>query len=568
MKVYKNYPTEAFENLKQLYLASVEKYSDRVLFKQKSDNGYEEFTYRRYGADVEALGTALCARGLSGKQIIVIGENCYAWVTSYLSVICGVGVVVPVDKEIPAEELADIAKTAEAAAIIYSPACAEKLALLDEQILPISFAEIPDLIASGNERIIAGDRTYLDAEIDSNVMSALIFTSGTSGQRKGVMLSHRNLCFNLSEMCRMIYFDREDTFLSVLPLHHVYETSCGFLCPMYRGATVVLVGSLRQIMKNMQETHPTVLLCVPLLIETIHKKIWESIRRLGQEKNTVNAIRLTNALPTESARFAAKRKLLSRIHQSFGGKLRMVISGGAPADPETLRGMRDFGIHAYQAYAMTECAPLAAINRDRAFNDASAGMAPPNTLLDIYDVQNDGIGEIRYKGDNVMLGYYKNSEKTAKVIRNGWFYTGDLGYLDEDGFLYITGRKKNVIVTADGKSVFPEELEVLLSKSSFVKETMVTGYLNPSRNDYDIIAIIHPDYAKIEKKYGKNFAQSQLDLEMKKAISSANGNIPPHKRLRTYVIRPTEFPKNFSKKIKRTGIAEEAYNDYRAKIKS
>jgi long-chain acyl-CoA synthetase len=386
--------------------------------------------------------------------------------------------------------------------------------------------------------------------------------------RKGVMLSHRNICFNLSEMCRMISFCKDDTFLSVLPLHHAYECTCGFLCPLYCGATVVLLGTLRHIMRNMQETKPTVLLCVPMLIETIYKKIWESIRKHGKESSTRTAIQLTNALPTRAARVMAKKKALSTIHQSFGGKLRLVISGGAAAAPEILKGMRDFGIHALQVYAMTECAPIAALNRDYLYNDAAAGMATPNTLLDIYDVQSDGIGEVRYKGDNVMLGYYKNPEKTAKALRNGWFYTGDLGYLDEDGFLYITGRKKNVILTADGKSVFPEELEASLTKNAYVKEAMVVGYLNSARNDYDIIALLHPDYTAIEQKYGKNYVQSQLDLEMKKAVSTANGNIPPYKRIRTYLIRSEEFPKNFSRNIKRVGIADEAYADYLAKIKA
>lgn len=568
MKSFKNYPTEAFSNLREMYRASVDCYSDQILFRQKSSSGYEDITYRRYGADVEGLGTALVAQGLSGKHIVVIGENCYAWVTAYLSVICGVGVVLPIDKDISSEELINICNEAEVAAVIHSSTCAKKAEQLDASITRISFDELPELIRIGNDRIIAGDRTYLDVPIDENAMSALIFTSGTSGVRKGVMLSHRNICFNLSEMCQMIYFDKNDTFLSVLPLHHAYECVCGFLCPMYRGATVILLGTLRHIMRNMQETKPTVLLCVPILIETIYKKIWESIRNHGQEPKTRTVIKLTNALPTEAGRLLAKKKSLSTIHHSFGGKLRLVITGGASAAPEILKGMRDFGIHSLQVYAMTECAPLAALNRDRLYNDAAAGMATPNTLLDVYDAQSDGIGEIRYKGDNVMLGYYKNPEKTAKVIRNGWFYTGDLGYLDEDGFLYITGRKKNVIVTADGKSVFPEELEALLTKNSFIKEAMITGYLNPARNDYDIVAIIHPDYAAIEAKYGKNYVQSQLDLELKKAVSTANGDIPSYKRIRTYVIRQTEFPKNFSKKIKRVGISDEAHDDYLKKIKA
>lgn len=567
MKGYKNYPTEKFDHLKQLYLSAAEKYGAKALIREKVDGDWREYSFRRYAADVDALGTELFARGYAGKNIIVTGENSYAWVTAYMATVCGVGAVVPVDKDISSEEMAHIVTTCEPALIIGSASALERFSSLGDSADRLCFDELADWIRCGNDRIIAGDRTYLDAEIDVNAMSMLIFTSGTTGVAKGVMLSHKNICFNLSEMCQMIYLGEEDHFLSVLPLHHVYECICGFLCPLYRGCTVSFSEGLRQFTRNLREVQPTVMLCVPLLIETMYRNVWKTIRKQDLEKKVLSAIKMTNALPGEKMRSMAKRKAFARIHENFGSKLRLMLSVGAPIDPSVLSGLRDFGIKAYQGYGVTECAPLAALNRDAFFNDASAGMASPNALLDIYDVQNDGTGEIRYKGDNVMLGYYKMPELTAKVLRGGWFYTGDLGYLDENGFLFITGRKKNAIAASGGKSIFPEELEELLTKNAYVKEAVVLGYPNEKKKDYDVVAVIYPDYQKVKEVYGQNFAGSQLDLELKKAIAEVNATVQAYKRIATYVIRNEEFPKNFSRKIKRVGIAESAHEAYLEKMK-
>ena len=567
MKVYKNYPVEKITDFRQMYRASVDRFSDKILFRQKENGAYKDYSYRQYGADVEALGTELCARGLMGRRIILMGENCYAWVTAYMAITCGIGTVIPVDMDLPAEELANVATVSEASAIVYSAKYAEKVSCLEKGVARICFDEFPAMITAGNQRIIDGDRTFLDASIDPDVMSVLIFTSGTTGVSKGVMLSQRNICFNLSEMCQMIYIDENDVFLSVLPLHHVYECTCGFLCPIYRGSTVAFSEGLRYVARNLQEVSPTVVLCVPLLMETLYHRVWAGISKQGLEKKVNTMIKMTNAIPSVKNRTAAKRRVFAKIHKNFGGKLRIMISGGASADPEVLRGLRDLGIHAYQGYGLTECAPLAALNREFFFNDASAGMATPNALLDIYDVQDDGTGEIRFKGDNVMLGYFNMPELTQEVIRDGWFYTGDLGYMDEDGCLYITGRKKNVIVTSNGKNIFPEELETYLNRNPFVKECVVVGYLNDKKHDYDVVALIHPDYNKLTEVYGKQYTKGQLDLEMKRAISTVNGIVQSYKRIESYLIRSEEFPKNSSRKIKRAGIAESAYDDY-LKIKA
>ena len=566
MAKFQNYETVLYSNLKEMLQKSTETYADKVLFMQKENGAYQSVTYREYYDRVNALGTELLAKGLGGKKIIVTGENCCAWVTAYMAVICGVGVVVPVDKEIPAEEIANIAKVSEASAVIYSSKYEEKIGAIAPEVERIPFDSLSALIEAGAKRVQEGDRAYLDAMIDPTVLASLIFTSGTTGVSKGVMLSHRNICFNLAEMCQMVYIDDKDVFLSVLPLHHAYECTCGFLCQVYRGSTVAFSEGLRYITKNMQEVHPTMICCVPLLLDTMYKKVWSTIRKKGMEKKVNAMIRITNAIPGERARMAAKKTVFKAIHANFGGKLRMLISGGAAVDPEVLQGLRDLGIQALQGYGLTECAPLAALNRDTFYRDTSAGLATPNSLLDIYDMQEDGTGEIRYKGDNIMLGYYQMPELTAEVVRDGWFYTGDLGYLDNDGFLHITGRKKNVIVTSNGKNIFPEELETYLCRNPFVKEAVVVGFINPKKKDYDIVAILHPDAEHFEEVFGKEWTQEQMDAELRRAVAEVNGLVQAYKRMETYVIRMEEFPKNASRKIKRAGLSDSVLAEYQAKI--
>lgn len=561
---YRNYPVTVYEDLKKLYHASAVHWGEKPFLLEKREGIYQPLSFASFCEATDALGTRLCSMGLQGKKILLIGENCSFWAITYMAVICGVGVVVPVDKNLPAEEIKQIALCADASAVISSKACLSKLRELPS-LVQISFDDLEQLIKEGKKLMRAGDRSYLDAEIDPNEMRVLLFTSGTGGDAKGVMLSHRNLCFNLSEMCRMFYLDEKDTFLSVLPLHHAYEATCGFLCPLYRGATVAFCEGLRHMTRNMREVSPTILLCVPLLLETIYRKIWENIRKNGLEKQVEAMLQMTSSIPSDKIRPLSQKRLFADIHKSFGGGLRAIISGGAAADPEVIKGLRAFGFQAYQGYGLTECAPLVAINRDHFYNDASAGLATPNALLDICDAQNDGIGEIRYRGENVMLGYYGKPEATAEVIKDGWLYTGDLGYLDENGFLYVTGRKKNVIVTANGKNIFPEELEIALNKTPFVKESVVVGCKNAKKKDHDIIAVIYPDFARLEQSFGGHYTEAQLQLELKKAISGVNALVQSYKRISNFVIRREAFLKNSSQKIIRTGIAEEVASAYAAK---
>ena len=556
MKKYKNYEVRPIENLKEMLYTSAATWPEKNAFLEKRDGVYEGITFNQYLLDVEGLGTELCARGLLGKRVIVTGENCYAWALAYMTVICGLGVVIPVDKEIPPEEIANIANVSEADAVIYSAKYEDKIKKIEKPLDFICFDELSGLCAAGREKINAGDRTYLDLEIDKNEMASLIFTSGTTGVSKGVMLSHHNISFNLTEMCQMIYIGPEDTFLSVLPLHHAYECTCGFLCQIYRGSTIAYCEGLRYIMKNMKEVHPTMILCVPLLIETMYHKIWANIRKNGMEKMVKKALAASNA--SRKIGIDLRKKLFSEIHETFGGKLRMMIAGGAAVDPDILKGLRDFGILAVQGYGLTECAPLAAVNRDKFYCDSSAGLATPNATLEIVDAAEDGTGDIRFKGDNIMLGYYKAPELTAEVIVDGWLYTGDLGFIDKDGFLHITGRRKNVIVTANGKNIFPEELETYLSRNPYVLESVVVGVPDETGRDYDIVAMILPDRERLDEENPDGYSEELVREKLTEAVKQANSMVQQYKRIKKFLVRSEEFPKNTSKKIKRAGLLEEA----------
>ena len=486
-----------------------------------------------------------------------MGENGIAWATIYLAVVCGLGVIVPVDKDATVNELLSLASLSDAEAILYSSACASKVRHLENSLARICFSELGALVEEGEALLLAGDQRYPDAEINPDAMSVLLFTSGTTEDAKGVMLSHRNLCFNLSEMCRMFYIDERDVFLSVLPLHHAFECTCGFLCPLSRGATVVFAGGARHLLQDLRRASPSILLCVPVLLEALYHRITSTLQRNRLQGTVDTARRMIEALPSEKLRIAARKKLFAELHKSLGGNLRAVISGGAAADPAVLRGLRELGINAYQGYGLTECAPLVTLNRDQFYNDRSVGLVTPNTLLDVCDLQEDGTGEIRFRGDNVMLGYYKRPDATAGVIRDGWLYTGDLGYLDEQGFLYLTGRKKNVIVTAGGRNVFPEELESRLNGTPYIKESVVIGLYNAKRRDYDLVALIYPDVEKLTGELGGPPEAARLELEMRKAVTEVNSEVRSYKRLEGYVLRDAPFARNAARKIRRAGLAEQ-----------
>ncbi len=561
--VYKE--SRPIADLKHMLETSVQAYGDNVAFMQKfhKEEPYKSITYKEAFETVNALGTALINAGLKDKRIAVIGENCYQWATGYLAVICGTGVVVPLDKELGASELGQLIKESQASAVMFTEKYTDifkeikengdsQLEILiklngdkqEENVLTWS-----GLIAEGKKLLEKGDRRFIDAEIDPDAMSELLFTSGTTGIAKGVMLSHKNICFDLMIAPTILRVHTWDIFFSVLPIHHTYEGTAGFLMPLYKGAAIAYCEGLKHIVKNLSEVRPTMFLGVPALFETLYKTIMKNIRKQGKE-GLVKKVMALNKV-TKKVGLDLNKKLLKDILKVFGGRMRVLISGGAAIDPAILQFFNDLGFIAVQGYGLSECAPMGALNPDqhKYMRNASVGHILPGMDVKIVDKDEDGIGEICLKGDNVMLGYYNNPEETAKVIKDGWFYTGDQGYIDDEKFIYITGRKKNVIIASNGKNVFPEELEYLLSKIPYVTESMVWGA--EEKGDIVIVAAIRPDMEEVEAVLGKDCDEEAVKKLLWDEVDKINAELPMFKKIRKIAVRNEEFEKNTSKKIKR-----------------
>lgn len=542
------YPVEEIHDIKDMLEKSLVLFRDRTAFLVKQNGAYAPITYAEYGEDVHALGTALLNRGLKGKRIAIIGENRYEWALSYMAVVCGVGIVVPLDKELPREELLSLIEIAQLDAIIYSP---KNAASIEDAPIPYKVnmeTDLPALIADGKAAMAAGNTAYLTAEIDPEEMQILLFTSGTTADAKAVMLSHKNIAKNLMGMCSMTRTTKEDVFLSVLPMHHTYECTCGFLCEIYRGSSIAFCEGLRYITQNMAECKATVMLAVPLLLESMYKRIWKQAEKTGRAKKLRMGIRLSRALLKLG--IDKRRQIFKDIHNTLGGHLRLLISGAAAIDPKVCAGLRDFGIQVIQGYGLTESAPIAALNRDCNYKDDAAGLPLPGVNIRIHEPDENGIGEILIQGDNVMLGYYNNPEATARVLRDGWFYSGDLGYIDAEGFVHITGRQKNVIVTKNGKNIFPEEIETYLNRAPIVAESMVYGVDLPD-GDVAVTAQVLPDFSEADILLGKGYTEEALQKAVEDAVLEVNHSLQGYKRIAKVIVRKEDFAKTTTKKIKR-----------------
>ena len=553
-------------DLKHMMQRSGEVFADRPAFwvKEGSDAPYKPRTYRETCDDFNGLGTALVAGGLAGKRIAVIGENSYPWSIAYLAIVCGTGICVPIDKELSIREVKQFILSAECSAVIFSDKFEKAFVELRdsgelklEALISMSRKESKDgifalteLIAAGKDQIAEGNRAFLDARIMRDEMAVILFTSGTAGLSKGVMLSHANLIFDIMFSPTLLLVKKEDIFFSVLPLHHTYECTCGFLIPLYRGASVAHCEGLKHIVKNLAEAKPTVFLGVPALFENMYNKIWQNIRKKGKE-NTVKKVIALNR-KTKKIGLDLAPRLLKDIHAVFGGRMRILISGGAAINPAIVQGVRDFGINMVQGYGLTETAPICALNPDRVPKNESAGRALPETCARIADPDPEtGIGEICLSGPNVMLGYYNNPEATAEVIQDGWFHSGDLGRIDAEGYIHITGRKKNVIITKNGKNVYPEELEYHLSNIPCVAESMVWGKDGGDGQDTVITASIYPHGENATEALGASYTEADLEKLLWAEIDKINEQMPFYKRIRKLSIRKEPFEKNTSNKIKR-----------------
>ncbi len=570
MKNIPLYPVEPIRDLKEMLEKSSKTFGEKAAFLKKDVLGgpYIPVSFTQYKKDVDALGTALIHRGCKGKRIAIIGENRYEWSVSYLAVVNGTGIVVPLDKELPENEIVTSLNRAEVTTLIFSPKLTEKVLACKDRVPTLQHLvtmekpeaaksaedaciSIYDLIDEGRRLLAEGDESFTGAVIDREEMQILLFTSGTTDVSKAVMLSHRNICENLMAMSSMTYIDEKDVFLSILPIHHTYECTCGFLCPLYRGSTVAYCEGLRHITKNMVEGKITMMLVVPLVLESMHKKVWDTIKKQGLEKKVKFALKLNSVL--RKLGMDQSRKLFAKVHESFGGHMRLFISGAAAVDPQVSKNFRNFGILTIQGYGLTECAPIAALNRNCDFKDNAAGMPMPGTELEIDRPDQNGIGEITIKGPNVMLGYYHDEAATKKAIDSrGFFHSGDLGYMDKDKFVHITGRKKNVIVTKNGKNIFPEEIEYLLLKSPYIAEVVVYGEESGDDGETTVKANVFPDYEKIKEDAAAGLLQTDTpEAVIKNEIKSVNKQLVSYKAVKDFTLRDTEFVKTSTQKIKR-----------------
>lgn len=551
-------------DLKNMLETSAELYSDNIAFLQKYNKNqpYTPIKYKQVLKDVNALGTSLIAKGLKDRKIAVIGENCYQWALSYLAAACGTGVVVPLDKELNAEELKQQIIRADVSCVLFDSKHEDTFRQIKASgetplSLLVSFSEsseknevseISQLIDEGNRLLEAGSRDFLDAEIDNEAMGILLFTSGTTGKAKGVMLSHKNIVTELMVAPTIFDLTEEDRYLSILPLHHTYECTCSFLMALYKGSSVAFCEGLKYITKNLKEVEPTMMLGVPALYEKLYSTIWKNIRKQGKEKLLKRMIRINNA--TKKIGIDMSRVLFKQILDVFGGRMKTMICGGAAINPEILDGLRDFGINALQGYGLTECAPMGAFNPQDCPNSASVGVPFPGLQIKMINPNDEGIGEICVKGDHVMLGYYQMPEETAKVLdKDGWFHTGDLGYIDDKGYTFLTGRQKNVIITKNGKNVYPEELEYQLSNISFIEESYVFGQELDSGNDITIVASVIIDKDAAEEILGAGYTNDDLKKLIWTEVDKINEDAPFYRKIKKIIIRKSAFVKNTSQKI-------------------
>lgn len=579
------YASTVIKDLKDMLNISRKQFADRTAFltKPAKEQPYVPVTYRQYADDVDAFGTALLNDLHLDENTAtgIIGESRYEWYVSYLAIVNGASVVVPLDKELPPHELANLLCRSHIDALIISPSYFQKLhdalQIIAEKKLDglrlkhiISMGDAAEaamfaparydlhtfnaLLAAGKTELANGNRSFVDYVIDPNRMRILLFTSGTTAAAKAVMHSHATVATNLMAMCKMVYIAKEDVFFSVLPLHHTYECTCGFLCPIYRGSCIAQCEGLRYILANLKEARATVMLVVPLIAETFYKKINKGIRVNKMTLAKVNfALTVTKAL--RKVGVDKRRDFFKPILDQFGGALRLLIIGGAKVKPEIIDALNAFGLLTLQGYGLTECAPIIALNCDKNPKSSSAGQALPGVEIEVANPDENGIGEFIARGKNVMLGYYNDPAATAAAIdKDGFFHTGDLGYIDSENFVIITGRKKNVIVTTNGKNIYPEEIEALLADSPLIQEVVVSGSLN-QKGETVITAEIFPDLEEVKAALnvakGEVPDQAAMQHLLEQTVHEINHRLPTYKAVRQVVLRDTEFPKNTSKKIKR-----------------
>ena len=553
-----------FNNLKEMLKQSVEEHGDRPAFylDGTSLENSKIMTYNELKKNIDYLGTALIEMGLKNKRIAIISENRYEWEIAYLAIVCGAGVVVPLDKALPENEIESLIVRAEVEAIFYSAKYNEAMSniqkkgntkikyfiSMDLEKSDFNKYSQKEIIKKGKELLEGGNTEFVDSEINNETMSIMLFTSGTTNMSKAVMLSHKNICTNILDITKCFDVNCQDRMLSFLPLHHTFECTVGFLYPISVGCSITFSKGVRHLGEEMKNFKITVMISVPVMMEKIYEKIIKGIEKKGKLETVKRGIKISNALLKVG--IDVRKKLFKEIHENLGGSLRIAVAGGAALDPKVQKGFNDLGINVSQGYGLTETSPVISAEYMKKRKLGSIGKKMPSIEVKIDEPDAEGVGEILVKGDSVMLGYYDNDEANAESFtEDGWFRTGDLAKIDKDGYIYISGRKKFVIVLKNGKNVYPEEIESLINKSELVIESMVYG-MPEDDGDVTISAkvVYNKDY--IKEKYGE-MEEKDIHAMIWKEIKEINRTMPKYKYVKNLIVTDEEMVKTTTLKIKR-----------------
>ena len=548
---------ERLESIRDIINNSNNKYKDAIAIQEKKNKKIVSYTYEQLRNDVYALGTKLIDMGLKDKHIAIVGENSYNWIVSYLAIITGVGVAVPLDKELDSEQISKLLEKGDASAVLFSKGF---LSSIDEIIenSKLEFAaclndtdkytDVQTLINEGRQLINEGSTVYEDSIVNVNELNVIMFTSGTTGFNKGVMISQNNLLVNIEQSCKA--FGIYHSTVAVLPFHHIYENVCGMMAPIAIGMNLFINDSLKYLSKNLKLVKPELEIMVPLFLETMEKSIRAQLKRMNLEKTFENSIKFSNFL----LKFGIdlRRLLFRKVHANFGGKLKAIVCGGAALKPELITFFGDIGITIHNGYGITECTPLISVNLNKKGDHFSVGKIFSSCEVKIDNKNEEGIGEILVKGPNVMIGYYKDDESNEKSFTNGWFRTGDYGSIDADKNLVICGRKKNLIVLSNGKNVHPEELEgYIYEMMPYVKESLV--YIDKNKKGSEVIST----YVYLDQDFSSGKSLEELESILKEDLKKVNKKLPSFKKIQHIYIKEEEFEKNSSKKIIRQKFLEE-----------
>ena len=555
---------QEFKDIKELIYNSANTYADNIAFIVKHQEGknktYENITYKTLLKHINALGTKLYGVGLKNKRIAILGRNRYEWALGHLTSLLGGIVSIPLDKDLQIDELENSLIRSKADAIYFDEKYIEKIEEIKsrnttnvKEYICMSkmpgYDDIHTLKEEGQKLLEEGDKEYISAKIDENAMNILLFTSGTTSKSKAVMLSQKNIASNIYAMQRVEDIRSTDSNLAFLPMHHIFGSTC-LIVMLACGVRTSFPDGLRYVAQNLKEYEVSLFVGVPLLVEAIYNKVVKEIDKQGKTKLIKNAIRVSNFLL--KFHIDIRRQLFKPIIDQLGGKMRFVISGGAPLDPKIQKGFIDLGIEVAQGYGLTETSPVIAAENMYKSRTGSIGVPMENVTVEIVNKDENGIGEIRAKGSNIMLGYYENEEETNKVLKDGWFYTGDLGYIDKDGFIFITGRQKNMIVLKNGKKIFPEEIETLVNRIDLVEECMVFGMPDEKdKNDVKLSVKVVYNKDEVKQKYGDISFEEIRDIIWDRIKNEVNTTVPRYKHIMNMILTDKELIKTTTKKVKR-----------------